>query len=89
MYVVGHEDIGMDPAPVSDGGLGKILQVPVMVRASEEARLPVIAALDDVLGHSGQIQAWRSRHQFAPSIWKASTSQPGRAAGSRELPGVQ
>jgi hypothetical protein len=47
------------------GDLPQILQVPYVVDFCEEARTTVVAALDDVLGDVGQVEARTSWHGAA------------------------
>lgn len=63
--VVGHQDIGVHRAAFTTGDLAQILQVPYVVDLREEAGTTIVAALDDVLGDAGQVEARRSWHATA------------------------
>jgi hypothetical protein len=57
MNMVGHHDVGVYAAVVMLGGLPEIAEITMMVVITEEARLTVIAALDDVHGNARQTEA--------------------------------
>jgi len=60
--VVGHEHVGVQVAiMITAGGLQQ-LQVKPVVILSIETRLPVIAALGDMLRYARQMQAGRAWH---------------------------
>jgi hypothetical protein len=48
---------------VLERGFAQFLPVVQVVRGISEAGLPVDAALDDVLRHAGEIDAWLSDHE--------------------------
>jgi len=62
MHVIGPQHIGVDGAAVLACDLAQILQVAQAIGVVEEAGLAVVAALDDVLGHTGQIDPGTSGH---------------------------
>jgi hypothetical protein len=86
VHVIGHQYIGMHAAPGFQSGLAQVLQVAHIVHLAEEARLPFIAALDDVLRHARQVQSLGPRHPLVLPIRgmkhpgpTATTHRPGRA----------
>lgn len=55
--MVGHQDVGMDRATVLPSAFAHTVEVEAVVLLGEEGRLPVIASLDDVLGHIHEVQS--------------------------------
>ena len=64
--MVGHQHVGMHPAGASLGVLAQPVELAAIVLVSEEARLPIVAALDHVHRHVGQHQTGAARHGGAP-----------------------
>lgn len=62
MHVVGHEDIGVHLSAIASGGILKAIQIEAVIVVGEEARLPIVAALDDMQGLSGNDHPWQSGH---------------------------
>lgn len=60
--VIGHQHVGVDSAVVLTGSVREVLPVGGIVILGEETRLPVVAALDDVLGHARQVEAGLAGH---------------------------
>ena len=55
MYVVGHEDIGVNGTAVIGSRLLQPMAVAVVILLGKEARLPIDAALHKVLGSPGSL----------------------------------
>ena len=62
MHVVGHQHVGMHAAVLPAGDVAQVLEVADAVDVCEEAGLAVVAALDDVLRDSGQVDAGLAGH---------------------------
>ena len=60
--MVGHEDIGVDRALVLPRSLRQAIEVEAIFFFRKEARLPIVATLDDVLRDVGQIESWLTKH---------------------------
>jgi hypothetical protein len=65
VHVIRHQDIGMDGAAFAQCDVPEIGTVAEIVRIGEEARLSIVAALDDVLRHGGDVDSGRARHARA------------------------
>ena len=63
MHMVGHQHVGVDGHLVSLRRHGQIRQIVTIVGIGEETRLPVIAALDDMLGNAGEIESRLTCHE--------------------------
>jgi hypothetical protein len=59
---MGHEHIRMDVAACAQCDLPQVLPVAQPVRVGEQARLPIIATLDDALREVDEIESWLARH---------------------------
>jgi hypothetical protein len=70
MHVVGHQDIGVQPAVIPVGGLPEIIEITVIVAVTIEARLTIVATLDNMLGNAGKIET-RLSCQGPPPCGKA------------------
>jgi hypothetical protein len=57
MHVIGHQDVRMDATRVGERRFLKAAQVASIVRLVEEAGLSIIAALYDMLGDVGELDA--------------------------------
>src|SRR5690606_10261576 len=60
--VVGHQDIGVQGPPVLVRGLVELRPVVLVVAKATEARLPIVAALDDVLRNVRQVESGQAGH---------------------------
>ena len=60
--MVGHQDIRVDATAVFPCRITKAFQVAPAIIVCVEHRLPVIASLNDVLGHPGQDKSEPSRY---------------------------
>jgi len=60
--MVGHQHVGMDRATFALCDFVEIAQVTTIVVRREEARLAVVAALDDVLCDAGKIESGWAGH---------------------------
>ena len=60
--MVGHQHIGVKGTIMCAAGLAKQLQVKPVVIPGIKAGLAVVAALGNVLGNAGQVEARRSWH---------------------------
>ena len=67
MHMVGHEHIGVNVTAFAQRDLAQFIPIAVVVDRVEEAGLPVVAALNDVLGNTSQIQSGLSRHDAKQS----------------------
>jgi len=86
----GHQHIGMHGDAELERQLPQVLQIARPVDVGEEARLPIIAPLHDVLGNTGKIQsglAWHGRsfalrfgqrHPSAAPVRSGDDPSPGR-----------
>ena len=73
----------MDRATVLQRSFPKFLQVTAIVDRLCETRLAVVAALDDVLGDSGQVDAGQAGHVRDAPCWdRACATHPIASAGS-------
>jgi hypothetical protein len=57
MHVIGHQYVSVDLAAFAQGDFTQVATVTFVVSCCEEARPPVIAALDDMLGDAGKVDA--------------------------------
>src|SRR4030067_279265 len=64
--MVGHQDIGVQPAVVALGCLGKITEITLTVPPTMKARFAVIAALHDMLGNADQVKTGLAGHEPPP-----------------------
>lgn len=71
MDMIGHQNIRVHHAAFTAGDLAQILQIAHVVDFREEAGTAVVAALDDVLGDTGQVDARRSWHG-ATAMWEVA-----------------
>lgn len=62
VHVVGHQHIGVHGAAGAAGDVAQLIEVPQAVDGLEETRLPVVAALDDMLRHVGQVDSQWTGH---------------------------
>ncbi len=62
MHVIGHQHISVDAATVLFRCLVQPIEVAAIVSLGEERRLPVIAALDDVLGNPSEDESGSACH---------------------------
>ncbi len=60
--MVGDQHIGMHRAAFTHGDFTQIAAIAGVVSVGEEAGLAIVAALDDVLRHSGHIKSGRAWH---------------------------
>lgn len=72
--MVGHQHVGMHLAGFPPGGFAQILQVADAVDLGEEAGLPVVAALDDMLRDARHVEPWKSGHGGIPGVWLVPVS---------------
>lgn len=61
MDVIGHQYIGMHGAAGAPADIAQVFEIAQAVDGLEEARLPVIASLDDVPWHVGRSIRWRKQ----------------------------
>lgn len=64
MNVVGHQHIGMDGAAVIGSRFLQPMEVAVIVLLGEETRLPIDAALHEVLGQVGNSDSGAAGHDY-------------------------
>lgn len=62
MDVIGHQDVGMQHATVSQQPFPQALEVALSVLIIEKARKPVVAALHHMLRNTGEIRTRESSH---------------------------
>ncbi len=74
--VVGHEAVGMNGELIFGGQLLPQMEVKLVVLGFEEAGFTVVAALDNVIGHSGQVQAGATRHGKSLCMTERKTGYP-------------
>lgn len=55
--MIRHEHIGVDGTSALPGCIQQILPVGGIVLVSSETCLPIVAALDDVLGNAGNVES--------------------------------
>jgi hypothetical protein len=72
MNMVGHEHVGMHGTMFPHGQFTQSLQVTKVVRFTKEARPAIVAALNHVLGDTGDVQAGMAGDGEAP-VTGAST----------------
>jgi hypothetical protein len=60
------QDIGVQPAVIPVGGLPEITEITLIFAVTIEARLMIIATLDDVLGNTGMIETRLSCRALLP-----------------------
>jgi hypothetical protein len=72
MNVIGHEDVGVDRAPLLAGGRPEPVQVDPVVVVVEEDGLPVVAALHHMDRHARQEEAGFARHCEASGVARSS-----------------
>ncbi|MGH8191878.1 MAG: hypothetical protein ACREP2_10575 [Rhodanobacteraceae bacterium] len=80
MNVVGHQHVGVDGTTTTTGGFQQIAPVSDMVSVGKEARLPVVAALDDVLRNAGEIEAGKRAMRRVPGNRKGHSVAGGTMA---------
>ena len=62
MDVVGHQHIRVHRTAFAQGDLAQLAEVTVMIGVGEEARLPIVSALDDVLRNTGKVESGLAWH---------------------------
>ena len=62
MHMIGRQYISVDGAAFAQRDLAQVVAVALVVCGNEEAGLPVVAALDDMLRYVRQIEARAARH---------------------------
>src|SRR3990167_1112496 len=62
MHMIRHQHISMNPAASLIGVLSQPIQIAKIILIGKEARLAVIATLDEVNGHIWQCDAGTARH---------------------------
>jgi len=62
--VIGHQDIGMNPAGGFRGVFGQPVEINAIVFVNEETGLPVVATLDQMERDIGQYKARTTRHEW-------------------------
>src|SRR5439155_7183993 len=62
MKMVGHEDVGIESDPVFSFGLSKALQADLIILRGDKDGLPIVAALDHVMGISGKAETSGTGH---------------------------
>ncbi|GAA0708379.1 hypothetical protein GCM10009105_07920 [Dokdonella soli] len=60
--MIGHEHIGVDGAVFAHRDFAKVVPITLVVDGREEARLPIVAALHDVLGNMGEMETGLPGH---------------------------
>jgi hypothetical protein len=68
MHVIRHQDVGMNRDVMAACRFLQLGEIAGVVRGLEEARLAIVAALDDVLGNAGEIRARVTRHDGRSAI---------------------
>jgi hypothetical protein len=63
MYMVGHQDVSMYNATFAHSDFPQFVKVANTIDVGEEARLPIIAALDNVLRYTRKIKSGMTRHE--------------------------
>lgn len=61
--MVAHQYIGVDRARVAAGHLAQGPEVGASILIVEKAGHAIVAALDDVLGDTGNVGSWESGHR--------------------------
>ena len=62
MHVVVHQNVGMQSAGAFAQCFPEQLEIAQAVLVIEEARQPIVAALDDMLRNIGQVEPWNAYH---------------------------
>lgn len=62
VHVVGHQYIGVNLAAVAQRDFPEVLQIAMPIGIGEEAGLAIVAALDNVLGNAGEVDARPACH---------------------------
>lgn len=68
MDVVGHQHLRVHLARFPAGYFAQILQVADALGFGEEAGLPVVAALNQMLRGAGHVESWKSGHGAIPGV---------------------
>ena len=66
--VVGHQHVRMHGTAFAQRDFAQVLQVAHPVDVSKEARLAIIAALDDMLRDLGEVESWLARHESVLAV---------------------
>jgi hypothetical protein len=67
MYVIGHQDIGVDGTVPIGSRLLEPVEVAVVVLLGKEARLSIDASLNEVQRQSSKMNSWAAWHGLASS----------------------
>lgn len=87
VHVVGHQHVGVDAAVLAPGDVAQILQIADVVDVGEEARLAVVAALDDVLGDAGKVDTGLAGHGRVRARLGDQSARTSRDAASDRAAG--
>jgi hypothetical protein len=66
MDVVSHQDIGMNRAVILRRSLLESIEVETVIALGKEDRLPIVTALNNVLGQPRHQVPWQSSHFANP-----------------------
>ena len=78
--MVGHQHVRVHGTAFAQGDFAQVLQVAHPVEVSKEARLAIIAALDNVLGYMGEVESGLARHGRVLAVTRPACRHP--ATGS-------
>lgn len=82
MDVVGHQHLRVQGTLVLERRFAKLLAVMQVVSVIGEARLAIIAALHDVLGNTGEVEAGQAGHPWR-STWRSPSVDKRQSAAHR------
>jgi len=74
-------------AAFAQGDLAQLAKVTVMIGVGEEARLPIVSALDDVLRNTGKVEsglAWHDAREVEWGVQACCLEGPVSVGGSRK-----
>jgi hypothetical protein len=74
MEVIGHQDVGVNPAPTFDLGLSKAFQEKTVIIVGEKSSSAIVSALDNVMRISRNCDSRRPCH--AVSQCQQTLSEP-------------
>ena len=67
--VGGHQHLRVHRAAFAQGDLAQLAEVTVRVGIGEEARLPIVSALDDVPRNTGKVESGLAWHDARDVEW--------------------
>ena len=87
--MIGHQHVRMDLAAVCSGRIMELYEISEIVLLAEEAGLPIVTALDNVLWNTGDMESRLAGHGVVDGGGKLylrprhDSRQPARAAPLR------